>query len=800
MKSRTRSRIWQVALTFGALLLAVFTSYGSAAARPAPGGDSSQKLAAVPETVRAAFPLPASTQFDILGFLETATLDQGCKDSPHCGGSLQVNGHTVLVPKETIVILPANALTWQELFAQAPAPYKGVATGMALADTPTPATTFEAHVIGNRVANQYIAGLIYLSQQSANGGAGYINYIDYAAGEMRVGGTIGDPATGARVQINDPPVVDTNSDGVPDTGRFSKGLTPDRRFTVDQDNPTVTASTGFPMCLPRTDPAASDDPLCPQGNRPIATAGSPPVYAMTIQMRNTYAEPGMFPDATKQAPFEVGDYITYAGTRFADAKGMFISAHTITANLAVFTWPGTNPVYVLPDVTIMGTGGLSVVGAAEAAKRSRIEGMTTDPTRFIQVFGIDYNPTTGAPTDRAWGLASVDQGPPVGAVRGRWRFRPRASFVPATREIRVQAAGYWFPGQPTTYANGIIAGQYHAPVLEYLFPENIPGAPIVANNFETLDFLRKGGYASSAGTVVGQLNPWPGAQAPAPDCVEPVANAGGPYAVTTGGKITLTGSATGTAPITYQWSAAAGAVASPAAASSAYTAPATAQTVPLSLTATNACGTSTSSTTVVVSAPTTPTVESIAPQTVPSGQSGVTLVATGSPGVTFTWQQTTGPTVISPNPATGSRIVFNAPLLPNDQVTPLVLTFVVTAKNSLGQVSAPVTATVTVTPLPDVVTITIAEWRITSGRLNITATSSVVSPNVVLKLQPYMTIDGTVFDPANLGNTFTNTGGGVYTLILVGAPEPAEPPDAPLTVTSNHGGLSAPTALTRIRP
>jgi len=28
----------------------------------------------------------------------------------------------VIVPSETIVILPANALTWQEIFAQAPAP------------------------------------------------------------------------------------------------------------------------------------------------------------------------------------------------------------------------------------------------------------------------------------------------------------------------------------------------------------------------------------------------------------------------------------------------------------------------------------------------------------------------------------------------------------------------------------------------------------------------------------------------------------------------------------------------------
>ena len=49
------------------------------------------------------------------------------------------------------------------------------------------------------------------------------------------------------------------------TGRYgivqSTGL--DDRFQVDPDNPTVRSATGFPMCVPRSDPAAGDDPLCP---------------------------------------------------------------------------------------------------------------------------------------------------------------------------------------------------------------------------------------------------------------------------------------------------------------------------------------------------------------------------------------------------------------------------------------------------------------------------------------------------------------------------------------------------------
>src|SRR6478752_3754581 len=137
-------------------------------------------------------PVPPSSQFDVTGLIESATLGgpgSGSGSGAHQGGFIVVNGHLITVPSETIVILPANALTWQELFALAPAPYTGSATGMALTDVPAPLTTYEAHVIGNRVlgggggADVYIAGLIYISQQALNTGAAYINCINYTTGE-----------------------------------------------------------------------------------------------------------------------------------------------------------------------------------------------------------------------------------------------------------------------------------------------------------------------------------------------------------------------------------------------------------------------------------------------------------------------------------------------------------------------------------------------------------------------------------------------------------------------------------------
>jgi hypothetical protein len=793
--------------------------------------------ALAPLPAHAQLPIPASSQFDITGFIQEMSLDPACTANAHCGGLIKLNGQQVTIPKETIVILPANALTWQELFALAPAPY-GLATpkgvpeaGMSMDDLPVPLTTYEAHVIGNRVTgaaggDQYIAGLVYIAQHGLAGGAGFINYIDYALGEMRVGGTLGDNTTGTRVRINDP------------QGRYGRVNTPDARFTVDSDNPTIQAGTGFPMCFPRTDPAVSDDPLCPQGNRPQAIAGPIPVYVTNIQMLDPGAFPGVFPDAKKQAPFEVGDYITFAGILVADgatptagplpangAAGTYVSAHTIVNNVAIYTWPGTNPAYVSTEVTIIGTGGLTVIGAGEAAIRTRFEGMSTDPTRNVHLYGMDLDPLTGAASNRDWGSIGVDPGPPTGALKGRWRFRPPCTvavatqkacvppaggtFLPPTREVRAVIEGAWDPAANTTFANGLIAGQYHAPILEYIFPENIPGSPIVENNFNTIPFLAQGGYASSTGTLAGQLNPWPSSTTPAPACTAAVAAPGGPYSVAAGGTVTLAGSATGTGPFTFTWSTPAqGSLSSVTIANPVFTAPlvAVATPVTVNLTVTGACGSSTVAATINVSAAGTPTVNAVAPVTVFSSTTGSVAVSGSDPGglaLTFAVTQAGAPALtalgVTPTSTSSATISFTAPVLPLGQTASTTVTLTITATNSANVSSQPVTTTVTVKPLPDSVLITSTEYRTSKQRLVVNATSSVVSPNVILTLAPYVTISGTTFDPSVLGNTFTNNGLGIYILTLVGAPEPAVPPALPLIVNSNLGGASPPHGLDKIR-
>jgi Bacterial Ig domain len=371
---------------------------------------------------------------------------------------------------------------------------------------PRPATTYEAHVVGNRVGSQHIVGLLFLSQQSLHAGQGFITAIDYAAGELRVGGAVANPGLDARVRINDP------------IGRFGRAFSPDLRFTIDEDNPTIRTHNFYPMCLPRADPASGDDPLCPQRNRPKDTTGR---YQTLFTMPPAGGAIG--PDPRLMAPFEIGDFIDYSGIQIADAGGPYIAAHTIVSNMTIMTAPGTQPAYVGMDVLIMGVSTKAGAPAGtEGAVRTRVEGVSTDATlaNIVQIMALDVDPCTGAESERTWGFAPVD----TLVALGRFRFRPSSkdeTFLPGVRELRVRnTSGTVLTPTP----NGLLAGEYSAPIFEFLFSEPAPAggiAPLPAN-FWDLQFLAQGsgpytGRLGQSGTL-GQLSPWPGPLVPDPGC------------------------------------------------------------------------------------------------------------------------------------------------------------------------------------------------------------------------------------------------------------------------------------------
>jgi hypothetical protein len=468
----------------------------------------------------------AASPFTIVGFLQRATLVAGDAAS---GGTLVVNGHTIKVTTNTLVNMPGAYLKWQDLFSQAPRPWGPTQTGMALLDHPKPPTTYEVMVQGNRIVSangdDYLAGLIFIWQQSVNSGQGFINYIDYQHSELRVGGTLNDPNTGTRVRLNDP------------LGRYGKINSPDTRFAIDESNPTVRTATGYPMCIPRANLNAAtannpvtDDPQCPQINRPKDTANGgflrqffmQPAPCSSFPLLPTGAPsvtpPGCTqipapdaPDATKQMPFEVGDYVTFQGslehdksltacapTQSAGSPAcQYVSSWSVIANIGAFTAPGTMPAYVAIDVTQMGTGGINNPGLPqEATASARIEGFTTDPTEPIDIFGVDIDPCTGATVDRYWGTQPALQI----AQLGKFRFIPNGgTFTPAVREVRAVSQTLSHGAMPAdiasakTYANGIVAGQYDSPMSKFIFPESAEvGLTPVPLNFQDFPFLAAG--------------------------------------------------------------------------------------------------------------------------------------------------------------------------------------------------------------------------------------------------------------------------------------------------------------------
>ena len=230
----------------------------------------------------------------------------------------------------------------------------------------------------------------------------------------------------------------------------------------------------------------------------------------------------------------------------------------------------------------------------------------------------------------------------------------------------------------------------------------------------TIPFLAAGGYSSFTGVVAGQLNPWPGIPTPPPVCIAPVANAGGPYTVGSGGTVTLAATSTGTSPV-YSWTAPAqvdGTLAPLNSPNPIYTAPSNpgpgVKVELLPLTVSNACGTSNVTATVNISAATAPTVDPVPAQSVTSGATS-TIALTGSDAnvppslpLTFTVTQAGSPalTGVSVTQSTPTAAVFHYTAPTGVTNPPKVITLSIKATNAAGQPSPVVTTTVTISPVP----------------------------------------------------------------------------------------------------
>jgi hypothetical protein len=500
--------------------------------------------------------------------------------------TLTMNGVPMIVPANTVVQFPANTLTWPDLFNPAmsapvggsPAPtIPAGKSGLAILDNPSmirgisPYLPYNAIVLGNidvagKVApkGSYVVGLILpIGQDLGNGGQGFITFIDYAKGRFEVGGTVGVANTGTVIEINDP------------TGRYGLAHSPDPRWSVDNENPTIASGNGYPMCIPRV-AAPAIDTECPLYNRPLnppvgATGHDPllppgvPLLAYIMSPKpKPNAAGDTTPDPWKMAPLAIGDYITYFGTLYKNVPTAivtnfktqtYISANTVGVDkLGIYTAAGTvataGPAYIQLARMVIGTGGnikgvnispnatLGLVGGniplPEPRNNIVVVGFVTDSTQLVDIMAIDINPGSGAESCRLLGTLLPEPGVFAGGIgrgnKGRFRFEiGKGNFQPVTRvyaaysrhgqaQLPDQTGAIVPPASPQictdpnapspklTGGNGLLSGQYHAPMFTFQFPDAPPGFPSIPNNFNDIPFLVNG---EGGNPSAGPLSPQP---------------------------------------------------------------------------------------------------------------------------------------------------------------------------------------------------------------------------------------------------------------------------------------------------
>ncbi|KAF2107626.1 hypothetical protein BDV96DRAFT_505879 [Lophiotrema nucula] len=406
------------------------------------------------------------------------SLDEGT--DPLRGGSIEVDGIPVVIPKNTLINLPAMVPAWSELFDGGAPHLPG-------------SQQYSATIAGNRVNNRYIAGLVDLSQNPLRALEGFITEIT-TDGHFKVAGSF-NPAGVLECVINDP------------LGVYGTEYTANPLWSVDPENPSIRAFTGFPMCIPRS----ADDELCPSKNRPLSGGGRP-------LTQFTFSDPatidGNDPDANVMAPLMAGDFVTFNGQLI---DGLF-EVNDLVANIGFYTAPGTLPAYITVEEALWGLQ--FPVTAGELAE-TRAVAFTTDPTTPMQWYAEEVDPCTGNITERNLQLTVPAQTAPIGRVKFR--------FGATNPGKSIRNFGFKMINGNVTTKNNLTAGVFIQPVTGFIFPEVTNfGANLPPLAFETMGFLAQGSGPYVPGNplapppadgetpiIVGQLDPWPGKPPPA---------------------------------------------------------------------------------------------------------------------------------------------------------------------------------------------------------------------------------------------------------------------------------------------
>ncbi len=349
----------------------------------------------------------ASTGVSISGEIERITIND---PADHwSGGTIQVGGQSVILPRNLLIDLPANRLTLKQLYDEAPAACLATGeTGLAKADAcNTSGTGGFITLSANHTSNGNIIAGDVLIQKGIEVVTGTVSYIDYTDGYYRLNGNPGDPTTGVMVRLNDPTGRHTVQQGLGCSG--GPNCSPDPRFALDPDNYTNTFTTGYPYGIPSTVPrtittglpalpgppavpavqagtiAQADangagDKLCPQGNRPAT---------------------GAVADSRLFAPIRLGDSVVAEGN-FETVSGVrFLSAHSSTIQSGLVTSQADGQ----PDYMFLDEVEIDMPAWQNERIRTLIIGYTTFAPADVMIWSLHYDPMTN--TAHEFPLASV---------------------------------------------------------------------------------------------------------------------------------------------------------------------------------------------------------------------------------------------------------------------------------------------------------------------------------------------------------------------------------------------------------
>ena len=321
---------------------------------------------------------------------------------------------------------------------------------------------FETTVVGNIVNGEVIAGQISVSQRFAlEGSQGYISAIN-ADGTLQIAGG------GPRIRINDP------------DGLYGPKYEAQPFWIADTANPTITAFSGFPMCIPYS----GNTDKCSTDNRGTGQAFTPK-------------------DVLSMVPLQVGDFIEYSGLKVGGNE--ILVSDIVCVSLHITTQASaTVPNYIRVEDFLVGVA--DTAANVEVADIKVVGYLSSCTGASVSISAIDVDPCTGKQTYRTIGSAT-----PKAETRCKWETKIASpAKAPFTREYLITA------NSPVVVTkDGIRAGQYVTAVTEWIFPEvNIPGTNPPAYPFTGIRGLVQGDFLD--GKQYGPLSPFPGPSPPAP--------------------------------------------------------------------------------------------------------------------------------------------------------------------------------------------------------------------------------------------------------------------------------------------